>query len=475
NEDSLVSIVYFGEVRTDPAGELFQFDPVSEDFALPNPTNGVIDLFSGYYKTDFAFKMPLFLSNTGGSSDLDSVLFSNVGISISDIVFPPALGEITLTIPGLKSDGVSFTTTLTPEMNHQIVDIADYTLELTSDEEMNNLIDVEFEVYYPRQNKILYATRPLVEFSFYLNFRQWNTIYGYLGNETINFQRNSFFTDFDNNFPDGEFFFQDPSLRFRTRNSYDIPIAMGLSSLYANTDASGIIELEGPGVPVPPDYFYPAYPDNSNGIKEALDSLILDKENSNLKDITASEPQRIVYDAFFETNYSEEKIQNIIFSESEFNTRVDLHLPFYGRASKLAIRDTLAVNFSEFDMPVEDIINQAIFKLYYENTYPADIKLQLYLANRELVITDTLFEDFSSIPGARPTNSYQENPEFVSGEIEASIPGSEIEHLREARYIIGEARLTTVGERDDIKIFTNQGLFMRLAVIFDISTNIEDF
>lgn len=475
NEDSIVSITYFGEINTERAGDLFQFDTVSESFTLPNPTKGIIDLQSGYFKTDFSFQLPLFLSNTGGSSDLDSVIFSLINIHISDVVFPPALGEINIRIPGLKSGGESFTTTLTPAMENILLDITDYTLELSRTAEENNLIDIEIEAYYPRQNKILYATRPLVEFNFDIEFAEWKTIYGYLGNETIDFPGNSFYTDIENIFPDGEFYFQDPRLKFRINNSYDVPILMGLSGLNAETSNQGTIELKGPGVPSDPNYFYPAFPDNSKGLTEAIDSLTLNSNNSNLKDITSSKPQSINYRAYFETNYEEKKVQNIVYDDSEFSMRVDLNLPFYGRARNLAIRDTLAVNFSQFDIPVEEIIQQVIFKLYYENSYPADIDLQLYLADQNLVITDTLFDSFSSIKGATPTSEYTENPDFVSGEIQTAVPGSRIDIIHQARFIIGEARLTTVGDRDDVKIFSNQSLFMRLAVIFDISTNLDDF
>jgi hypothetical protein len=201
----------------------------------------------------------------------------------------------------------------------------------------------------------------------------------------------------------------------------------------------------------------------------------LDRDNSNLKELMASQPQRIAYRAIFSTNPGIEKEPNVIYNDSRFTTQVDLNLPFYGRADSLTVRDTLSINFSEIDIPVEEAIDEAIFKLYYENSYPADILLQLYLADENFIITDTLFHTFTLVNGAAPSEFYSENPDFVAGELETSIPGDDIDNVRQARYIFGEALLTTVGSRDDVRVFENQSLFLRLAVIFDISTNIEDF
>jgi hypothetical protein len=474
NEERVVTLSYSGEVSIDEAGYLFRFEPVSESFSLPNPTNGVIDLFSGYYQTSFTYQLPLFLSNSGGSSELDSIQFSMLGIAISNIQFPPAIGEIEIEIPGLKANGEPYRVTLIPGMENHLADIQDYSLELSHNSDAKNLIDVDIRVFYPRQNKILFATRPLVEFDFNINFRRWNAIYGYLGNEAINFQQKSIQTDFDENFPDGEFYFQDPRLRFKVINSYDIPIGLAITPISVTTRDLGVLQLSGSGVPLPSEYFYPAYPDNSNGLLEAHDSLIFTGENSNLKEITSSKPEMISFRAFIEINPEDEKLQNIIYSNSEFYTRVDLQLPFFGRAELLTIKDTLAIDFSSISIPVEELIQNIIFKLYYENSYPADIDLKLYLADQEMVVFDTLLVKSSLIRGAKPMEKYSENPVYTTGEVEESLPGSQINDLRRTRFMIGVARLNTVDNRDDAKIFENQNLYMKLAVIFDISANIED-
>jgi hypothetical protein len=440
-----------------------------------NPTGGVIDLFSNPYQDTIHFQLPLFLSNGGGTSELDSIVPALAHLGISGVRFDHGYGKLRITIPGLKRGNQSFQTLLTPGSEDTLIDISSYQLELTNLPDRKNLIDVRIDVFFPKQQNILFVTPPMAQFGFEIAVDEWEIIYGYIGQGSIEFQPAFFNTDFDRKFPDGDFYFAEPQLKFRSINSFGIPLGMGFSPITAQTGIAGMIELTGPGVPTPPDYFYPSWPRVGSEEPEAGDSLVIDYQNSNLKEIISAEPERIDYQLVFITNPGEEKQQNMVRSSDYFYSQVDLELPFHGKASELSLKDTLAINLSDQNIPLDEDVRNVIFKLYYENYFPADIHLQLYLANEFMVITDTLFESFSEIKGTEPTASREEDPVFVSGEVQTSLPGTRIEDIKNARYLIGEARLTTVGERDDVKIFDNQHLFMSLGVILDIKTTLEDF
>ena len=475
NPDRIVSLNYFGEIISEPAGDLFSFDPVNESYSIPNPTGGIIDLSRASYELELSDRVPFFLSNSGGDAKLDSVLLASGIVRISEIEFPDAIGQVLLVIPGLKLNGESFEAELNHHDNLVMSEINGYTLELTSEEERKNLIDVELYVRYPRQANILFASLPLVSFDFEIVAQEWEIIYGYLGQEYIDFGRVSFSTDLKENFPGGEFYSIDPRLTFKISNSYSVPLAMGLSNIVAQTNESGEILLEGDGIPEPPDYFYPAYPEDALSIGEARDSFIIDSDNSNLEEITTSSPTRIDYGVEFLTNPGENKLNNTIFSESKYVTRVELQLPFHGRAKLLSVQDTMVFDFSRLNFPVDEMINQVIFKLYYENSFPAEIDLQLYLADENLEVSDTLFDSFTKVKPAKPVDRFVEDLDFVSGELEAYLPGDKLQNVRDARYIIGEALLSTNKDYDVVKIFDNQNLFLNMGIVFDISTSIEDF
>lgn len=475
NPNRIVSLNYFGEIISEPAGDLFSFEPVNESYSIPNPSGGIIDLSKGSYMLEISDRVPFFMSNSGGDAELDSLLLASGIVRISEVEFPDAIGQASIVIPGLKLDGESFEVELNPHNDFVMTEINGYTLELTSEEERKNLIDVEIRINYPRQGGILFASLPLVSFDFQIIAQEWEIIYGYLGQENIDFGRVSFSTDLKENFPGGEFYSIDPRLTFKISNSYNIPLAMGLSNIVAQTEESGEILLTGDGIPEPPNYFYPAYPKASLRLEEAKDSFIINSDNSNLEEITTSSPIRIDYGVEFLTNPGDAISQNIIFSESKYTTRVELQLPFHGRAKLLSVKDTMTFDFSRLNFPVDEMINQVIFKLYYENSFPAQIDLQLYLADENMEITDTLFNSYTRVKAAEPVDKFIQDPDFVSGELEAYLPGDNLQNIRNARFIIGEALLSTNKDYDIVRIYDNQNLFLNMGIVFDIRTSIEDF
>ncbi|MFW5877918.1 MAG: hypothetical protein ACOCUP_02270, partial [bacterium] len=372
-------------------------------------------------------------------------------------------------------NGKSFEMILTPGENRIFSNINGYSLELVHEESRKNLIEVEISLNFPQQNNILFATLPLINFSFEIELEEWEKIFGYLGSENIDFGRINFSTDIQDNFPGGEFYSVEPALNFKTSNSFSIPMALGISEIIAQTTNAGAIRVTGPGVPTPPDYFYPAYPHPEKMPEEARDSMTIDSENSNLEEVTTSSPESMSYHVEFLTNPDGISYENVIHNESKFSTRVELQLPFHGRAKSLTVMDTMDIDFSNLNVPSDNAIKQVIFKIYYENSFPAEIDLQLYLADENLLITDTVFNSAAKVRAAEPSDVFIEDPEFVSGELEASMPWEKLPNVRAARYIIGEALMSTNKDYEQVKIFDNQSLFLNMGIVFDISTSIEDF
>ncbi len=475
NSDRIVSLYYCGEIVSEPARKLFSFDPVNESLSIPNPKRGIIDLSKDSYQFEILARIPFFLSNSGANAELDSIVLSSGILRISEIVFPEAIGQVRIVIPGLKLNGKSFQVDLNSYDNFIFSEINEYTLGLTSEEERKNLIDVKIYFDFPRQPNILFASIPLLSFDFQIIAQEWETIYGYLGRDTFDFGRVSFSTNIKENFPGGEFYSIKPTLTFKTHNSYAVPLAMRLSNIIAQTEESGEILLMGEGIPEPPNYFFPAYPEAPMNLEVARDSFVINTANSNLDEITTSSPTRIDYGVEFFINPENRKVNNIVFSESSFLTKVELQLPFHGSAKLLSVKDTMRFDFSQLNIPVDEMIDQVIFKLYYENTFPAEIDLQLYLADENLEVTDTLFKSVKKVKPAKPVDDFLEEYDFVSGEMEAFLSGTELQKIRDTRFIIGEALLSTNENYNVVKIFDNQYLFLNIGIVFDIMTSIEDF
>ncbi|MBE0654567.1 MAG: hypothetical protein IH594_12255, partial [Bacteroidales bacterium] len=254
NSDSIVSLNYSGEVDSDKAGELFRFEPVSEEYSLSVPGGETIDLSLASYELSVESHLSLFMSNSGVKAELDSIVPLMARISVSSIQFGNAYAELEIIIPGLKQGNQSFRTLITPNSGDILIDVSNYHLELLNLPGQKNLIDVRINVFYPEQAVMLNASDPLAQFRFELFLDEWEIIYGYIGQETIELPPASFSTNFSRDFPEGEFYFADPLLKFKTINSFGVPLGMSFSPITAETLLAGMIELKGPGVPVPPDY-----------------------------------------------------------------------------------------------------------------------------------------------------------------------------------------------------------------------------
>jgi hypothetical protein len=474
NSDRLISLLYTGEVSTIPARLLFGFDPVSQVVSLPVSEVEEVIIISGSYDLQLSGEIPLVLSNSGDDALIDSVVISSGFLELSGIELFDQNSIAYIIIPGLKLNGNIYEAEITSGTNLIRQDISGYTLELTSEESINNLIEFQVIVTYPGNFYVIDESVPLLNFNFNLGIQQWERIHGFLGVENIDIGFLNVFTDLESTFPEGDFHFVEPELRIKTTNSFSIPLGMELTEISADTRESGNLILNGPGVPVPPDYFLPAFPDPGISFTETSDSLIIHSGNSNLNEIISSNPSEIDAQVGLLTNPGDIKQTNIIFPESKLSTRLELELPFHGSADSLLVRDTMNIDFSSLEFPKDDIIKNVIFKLYYENSFPADIELRLYLADINLQVTDTLFES-TNINATPAVDLYVEFPAYVSGEVEDILPGERLQIVKNAKYFIAEVYISTKESDGNVKIFDNQHLFFNLGVIFDIHTNIEDF
>ena len=138
------------------------------------------------------------------------------------------------------------------------------------------------------------------------------------------------------------------------------------------------------------------------------------------------------------------------------------------------VKDTLSANLGKLNFPVDEDINKLVFKLYYENTIPADIDFQIYLADQNYSVIDTFVISSGSIKSPGMSESNEVVPEPAIGQIETELEGSRLENFRAGRYLIGEAFIAPSTSDTDITFSNPRTLRLNLGVIFDIDTNIED-
>jgi len=470
NGNRIISLKYLSKVESSPAGELIGFDPVYAGLSLINLPGQEVSLEENFYSVTHEFLLPL-VNNGWEGMVLDSMVIRSARIDLSRLnsQFPGT--EIEITMPGLRKNGSGFILSILPDSPAQQIELDNYSLVLSGDELRNNLIEFNVRIISDDPEIFAESEDVIASFNFNLTISAWDVLYGYAGKGIFTFGPESFQTSFSDIFTDGNVYFKEPVLKLITGNSFSLPLAIEIPEAGALT-GMGQIFLSGEGVPKAPDYFYPDYPAGNSVV---WDSLLIARENSNLVEIISSFPEEIFYTIRVQANPGEVKERNAIYSNSSFSANLNLELPFIGSADAIVLTDTMELNIDNISIPAEDDLNELRFKLYYENSFPADIRLHVYLANEANEVTDTLFGGEDLIIGPPAADQYSEDPAYTSGELQTTIPGSRVDAILGSRYLIGKAVLSTSGQNADVTFFDNQSLFLQLGVVFDITKEVDDF
>lgn len=466
NRDSLLTMNYIAQSGSAPAGEIFKLESVDEQLILLNTSAHAVDLSMKPYRIDTVFHLPVRFVEIGDPARLDSIILNEATLTFTGILATEKFFSAKIVIPGLRQNGVAFETVVSETSANLSFDLTGYTIIAEERNDGSNHLTVYTDIIFSIQNDDIQPDEQLLAYDIWLDIYSWELIYGNLVQEIIDLGTNSLFTNLEASFQAGQFYFREPELRFHTQNSFSFPTAMSINPILAQSVSAGDLLLSGKGIPSPPDFFYPAYPRIEGTYSSVTDSVILNTENTNLRDFISTNPYRIQYSSLLVINPESLQNQSVISRDSKFSTQVELYLPFYGKARDLGINSLMSFNLADFNTTEDENISGVLFKLYYKNSYPADIDLQLYIADQNLQVTDTVFVSPQKIQGVLPEDHYTPDPPFRSGELQAWFEEKDIDNLRNAKYIIGESVLNTVS-LDDVKIFSNQNLNLNLGVVID--------
>lgn len=133
------------------------------------------------------------------------------------------------------------------------------------------------------------------------------------------------------------------------------------------------------------DPFYASYNPNP-----ALYSIVLNKNNSNIKQLIENLPDKLRYDIKLKLN----PLGNIsgssdfIYSNQLVKTRIQIDMPLSFAANQLTILDT--INFSVANSANVDAIGPSTLYVVAKNGFPFDINLQLFLIDENNIVSDSI-------------------------------------------------------------------------------------
>jgi hypothetical protein len=369
---------------------------------------------------------------------------------------PDDLLDVTLKIPQLTKNGQSFSKKFYVSRlgAADSLDLSGWRLDATTSDTIVIIHDAR------RPNGSRVNLRNLGVFGI-RNF-EFKYVKGFFGNETFDAPLDSIKIDFFDNWKRGEVRFLDPRMTVTLDNSFGIPVR-------SVTKVADVITLNGSRLPLKSPLTEGVninYPKLNEVGQTKRTTVVLDKNNSNLKEIISANPVAIEYDIDGLTNPDPtQKSVGFMTDESAFKLQVELDLPLHLSATTFEVTDTFAVDFKK-DSPLKT----AEIKIVTDNGIPVDLILQGYFLSESKTL-DSLFTNNNTyvLKGA-PVNEQGIPRNTQTQETVVKIDSAKLQRIRVANKLVVKYAFSTTGNGIvPVKLMSNQNVRLRMGVKFDLN------
>jgi len=283
---------------------------------------------------------------------------------------------------------------------------------------------------------------------------------GYFGNLTIPFESTSIPLDLFKNKLSGNIDFSEPKINFKVENSIGADMQIEFISIHSifsghpewNTNIEGSYE-ELPWIIDSPS--------NGQQIKSNSSWFGLSCANSNIKDVLFALPDRISMTVKATANPCAGNNFNFFYDQSRLAMTMDVELPLHGIAENLVLEDSYKFNFDDLEN-----LKSAEFKLCLENGFPLKAGLQVYFADDEFILIDSLFSTPLMVEAGStdPLSMQLTVPSKAS--VSNVFDEARFDKIKyETRNILIRSMLDTPGNAA-IKIFANNYLDVQIGALY---------
>lgn len=298
-----------------------------------------------------------------------------------------------------------------------------------------------------------------------LQFRNllFSYVDGYLGQFDFGISSDTIPMRFFRQWEKGSVEFTDPQVQLSIENSFGFPITGDLTTVEAFSGKEGAKEDLDPQNAVQ-DSFAVDFPGLSGVGGSRNTSFTFHKGNSDLGSMISIFPTGIRSDLSLQANSEGDSSQfNFLLDDSELTADMVLTLPMEGRLDNVQLRDTIAMALDAQDR--FDGLKSARFKLLTENGLPSELGVQIFLADGEGQLLDSLIQGGRHILSAAeplPEGSTASRESHTRIEYDRSQDAD----LSRTEELILEVGLRTFNEgKDTVAFKADQELRIRLGMI----------
>lgn len=253
---------------------------------------------------------------------------------------------------------------------------------------------------------------------------------------------------------EGSIYLADPRVTVSLRNYWDIGARFMLTDFYYYEGAtSDPIAVTGP---------LTEWIDVVRSVDgaEAVTEMSMNKDNSNIADLISALPHHLSFGAQFETTVLGEDYS--VPENSVNSVDLKIEIPMELRFEDLVLTDTI-----DFDLGNEldgdtSAIESFSFKINLNNGFPFELASQIYFADENYVILDSLSATGLNFTAGNSTNG--ENDPVLT-ETEISVEGSKIHNLIKSKYLFPrfEFNSRNVALGETVKLYSTYAIGLKLG------------
>lgn len=454
--DGLLYLLYADTLHSKDIRKLFDpADKISSSIvnmpAVTLPPNSVdvrtdsivqaIDLnLSPALLTEMGVKSGTLYYSTTTSPSLPNVSYA-INIVLTDVVDPVTQKPMNITAAGAGSRSLQ-----------------NYKIRLT-----DNKFNVKLVLIFTKHNSSEFIP-PSSKVNIQLSFVGVVSSYvkGFLGDRTINIPvRTLDLTAFSSSLKKSPATFVQPLVRLDVSNDNGVPTELTFSNLQAKKTGSSLLMQISPASPVVLNY-----PTNLGSSASTIINV------TNASALINFLPTQMTYSASARINKGLSSGNNFLSDNSELRVTMTAEVPLYGRASGMIMSDTLKIDLGDLS---ESSINTAFMKINAVNQMPLDANIQLYFADKNYVILDSLLSNNQTylVKGSSVSGTGDLMTASTS-DSKIDLNTSRINKLFSSSYLIIKARLNTVKDangtalnvkfKSDYKLKLNVGLNAKMKI-----------
>jgi hypothetical protein len=464
-KDGFLSLYYSAAIDSGVMGDMLSINDINVNSSILNQTSSVIFLNIPGTTLDLTDSILIPITGAQVNARIDSIKLMSGSLQL-DISSANITGTVTFHLNGLRQNGIPFSTTRNLGNPDFTLPLENYTIIPEHDLSGNNLLKCNISIHLQSPSGPVDQGAPIMDIQTDLSSLRYETIYGDFSGYTIDFPAQTMPTPFFNQLTGGQILFADPKLKFFFSNSVGVPFGISFSRIDAIDRNNVHHPLTGPGIPVAINPKVIRYPSLSQAEETITDSLIIDKNNSNLPDFIAFSPDSIGIKASAVIVQPAPPATTFISHDSKYNISTALELPLRGMADFLILLDTMDFDYLNSILPPPEEIEKLIVRTSITNSFPVTAYPQIYLLDGNSVLLDSLFIGNEKIEGASDTNGDGIADPHKQPPIDIDLPRSKIYKLLNTRYLVAKGRIMTTDFPDqEVKLYSSYFLDYNVGLI----------